>query len=255
MFDDFIRARALANNTARSYKHSFETLGVNPQSTRDELIAALDGLPGQGVKITALKSYYGWLVETGQRLDNPTVGLKLPRVTPSLEKGLSTEQYTALKESLEGEREVALVGLLFGSGLRANEVIALDWQDVEDGEVLIREAKHGSVGRVPINATTADALKALRRSDGPVFVSESNRSKGQRLSYTGLRKMIKEMGQRIGLELTCHDGRHTFVQMLVDNDVDMYLAAALTRHKDLRSLAPYADKVKYRNAVRVFRTL
>jgi len=251
MIDQFLQSKALAPNTERSYRYSLTMLAVSPLSTRDDLLEALDGQRALGVKITALKSYYGWLQESGQRLDDPTKGLKLPRITPSVGKGLNPEELQGLYSALKTDREKALIGLLFGSGLRANEVIALNWGDLRWDEVLIHKAKHGSTGCVPMSKMTIEALEALPKAEStdPIFVSESNRSLGQRLSYTGLHLMVKQMGERVGIQgLTPHDGRHTFIHGLVKSGMDAFLATSLTRQKDIRSYTVYADAVRYETA-------
>ena len=64
--------------------------------------------------------------------------------------------------------------------------------------------------------------------DDPLFVSCSNRNQGQRLSYEGIYKIIKDLAKAAGLEdIHPHRGRHTFISNMVENGVDAYLAMEL----------------------------
>lgn len=147
--------------------------------------------------LSSLKSFYAWLKLAGYVLENPMVAVSVPRPAAAESQNLEGFQVDALVKALEsrGEtaaRDAAIVCLLFFAGLRANEVSGLNVGDFNGAEVIIKEAKHDSTGRVPVNRQTDEAIReylmerwiqsqgALCEAD-PMFVSHSPKTRGQRL--------------------------------------------------------------------------
>ena len=158
------------------------------------------------------------------------------------------------------ERDAAILCLLFYCGLRASEVSGLNVGDYNGVEVLIREAKHDSIGRVPVNDQTDQALRdyLLQRwvenngelgETDPLFISYSNKSWGQRLGYQGIYYLVKAIARDAGIEnIHPHRGRHTFASRLIEDGMDAYLAMQLTRHRSVQAFKTYSQKVRYEAA-------
>jgi integrase/recombinase XerD len=215
--------------------------------------------------LSSLKSFYTWLKLAGYVVENPMTAVSVPRPPEAEGKNLEGYQVDALVKALteQGEtatRDAAIVCLLFFAGLRANEVSGLNVGDYNGVEVLIREAKHGSTGRVPVNRQTDEAIReylmerwiqsqeTLSESD-PMFVSHSPKTRGQRLGYQGIYYMVKDLGQAAGLEnIHPHRGRHTFASRLIEDGMDAYLAMQLTRHRSVQAFKTYSNKVRYQAA-------
>jgi integrase/recombinase XerD len=121
-------------------------------------------------------------------------------------------------------RDRALFSVLL-HGLRAEELSRLNVEDYVNGELVIKVAKRDSKGEVPLTKLgiqDLDAYLAWRRSgegelglDSPLFVSCSNRSMGQRLSYWGIRHVMDDLAEKTGIDLHSHRGRHTFATNLI----------------------------------------
>jgi integrase/recombinase XerD len=215
--------------------------------------------------LSSLKSFYTWLKLAGYVVENPMTAVSVPRPAEAEGKNLEGFQVDALVKALEsrGEtaaRDAAIVCLLFFAGLRANEVSGLNVGDYNGVEVLIREAKHDSTGRVPVNRQTDEAIReyllerwvqtqgALNESD-PIFVSVGPKTMGQRLGYQGIYYMVKDLGKAAGLEnMHPHRGRHTFASQLIEDGMDAYLAMQLTRHQSVQAFKTYSNKVRYQAA-------
>jgi integrase/recombinase XerD len=201
----------------------------------------------------------------GYVVDNPMTAVSVPRPAEAESQNLEGFQVDALVKALDerGEtraRDAAIVCLLFFAGLRANEVSGLNVGDYNGVEVIVKNAKHDSTGRVPVNRQTDEAIReylmerwiqsqgSLSESD-PMFVSHSPKSLGQRLGYQGIYYMVKDLAKAAGLEnIHPHRGRHTFASRLIEDGMDAYLAMQLTRHRSVQAFKTYSNKVRYQAA-------
>lgn len=215
--------------------------------------------------LSSLKSFYTWLKLAGYVVDNPMTAVSVPRPAEAESQNLEGFQVDALVKALDerGEtraRDAAIVCLLFFAGLRANEVSGLNVGDYNGVEVIVKNAKHDSTGRVPVNRQTDEAIReylmerwiqsqdSLSESD-PMFVSHSPKSLGQRLGYQGIYYMVKDLAKAAGLEnIHPHRGRHTFASRLIEDGMDAYLAMQLTRHRSVQAFKTYSNKVRYQAA-------
>jgi integrase/recombinase XerD len=218
-----------------------------------------------GLALGSLKSFYRWLMLAGYVSDNPMTAVSVPRPPESEGKNLGGFQVEALVKALSdrgetAQRDAAIFCLLFFAGLRANEVSGLNVGDYNGVEVLIRQAKHDSAGRVPVNRQTDEAIRDYlgersRQKEGnlsesdPMFVSHSPKTRGQRLGYQGIYYMIKDLAKAAGLVgIYPHRGRHTFASKLIEDGMDAYLAMQLTRHRSVQAFKVYSNKVRYQAA-------
>jgi Phage integrase family len=179
----------------------------------------------------------------------------------------SADQVKALFEATtqRGEtatRDRALLWILL-HGLRAGEVEALNVGDFDGKRVTIREAKDDSVGQVPLLPEAVETLENylnLRHHAGeegeegsPLFLSASNNSKGQRLSYWGIYKVVKELAAIAGVKNSHpHRGRHTVATEMVSRGIDPLLAMQITRHKSPKSFERYSQRALQKQAEEQF---
>jgi integrase/recombinase XerD len=160
------------------------------------------------------------------------------------------------------QRDLAILWLLL-HGLRAREAEALNVGDFDGKRVMIREAKDDSVGQVPLLPQAIEGLEGylnLRRCGGegveegsPLFLSESNRSKGQRLSYWGMYTVVKELAAIARVKNSHpHRGRHTVATEMVSRGIDPLLARQITRHKSEKSFERYSKRALQKQAEEQF---
>ncbi|KAI9130006.1 tyrosine-type recombinase/integrase [Acaryochloris sp. CCMEE 5410] len=279
--EQFLTLKNLAANTRRNYERHLRqfSLWVNKdwhQITLNDLKRYKTYLESGrqlkqgsvGAVLIAIKSFFSWLIKAGYIEDNPSAAISIP-VTPETEgKNLELFQVEALFEALEGRsteiRDRAILCLMIYAGLRAEEISLLNAGDYNGVEIAIRQAKHGSVGKVPVDDQTDAALRANLRvrmtdcegemtADDPMFASTSHRNKGQRLGYEGIYKMVKALAQDAGWpDIHPHKGRHTYASQLIENGMDAYLAMTLMRQRSVKAFEVYSQKVRYRTAKGVF---
>lgn len=279
--EQFLTLKNLAANTRRNYERHLKqfSLWVNKdwhQITLNDLKRYKTYLESGrqlkqgsvGAVLIAIKSFFSWLIKAGYIEDNPSAAISIP-VTPETEgKNLELFQVEALFEALAGRtteiRDRAILCLMIYAGLRAEEISLLNAGDYNGVEITIRQAKHGSVGKVPVDDLTDEALRANLRvrmvdcegrmaADDPMFASTSHRNKGQRLGYEGIYKLVKALAQDAGWpDIHPHKGRHTYASQLIENGMDAYLAMTLMRQRSVKAFAVYSQKVRYRTAKGVF---
>ncbi|MGB8699555.1 MAG: tyrosine-type recombinase/integrase [Thermosynechococcaceae cyanobacterium] len=281
--EQFLGMRNLAANTKRNYDRQlryfmdwadkdWHTVTLNDlKQYKAHLEDKGLGLSSIGAYLTALKSLLSWMTKAGFLDKNPAAALEIPAAPAAQGKNLEGHVVNALFDALSlrgyGElRDRAILCLLVRAGLRAEEVSALNVGHYNGVEVNVVQAKHASVGRVPVDHETHTALvdyltvrwietQEQLGPDDPLFVSYSNRNKGERLGYEGIYKMVKDLAKAAGLEgIHPHRGRHTFIANLVENGVDAYLAMELSRQRSLKAYRGYSQKVRYQAAKTAFLT-
>jgi site-specific recombinase XerD len=216
--------------------------------------------------LRTLKSFYRWMLLSGYVSADPTIGVQQERLPDPVAKDLEDEEVLRIYEAISLSRSVLRDRALFSvllHGLRAEEVCRLNVGDYGNGELLIRVAKWDSTGEVPLTKLGIQDLDAYldwRRSqeeellpDTPLFVSCSNRSKGERLTYWGVRHVMDDLAMKTGIDLHSHRGRHTFAtNLIVKYELDPALAMELTRHRDVRSFRRYTNRKNKVAAKRAF---
>jgi integrase/recombinase XerD len=175
----------------------------------------------------------------------------MPAVDEDIMPALSTADIRALWPATKTPLERAVMLLLLDTGIRAFELVALDYGDIDfaTGEVQVRRGK-GKKGRIVyIGAKT---LKHLRRylmrrgqsgPDDPLFLARDNSKK--RLGISGLTKMIRALGKRAGISpCTCHMFRRTFALESLRSGMNVFILQRLMGHKDLKVLLHYLALVE-----------
>ena len=189
-------------------------------------------------RLGTLKNFYDWLQQTEGLTNERRLSMPAPVKRISVERvaPLSlTEQQSLLEAVLQdsNQRDRALMMLLMYTGLRAGELCALRWADVEIGseqaQLRVRLVKSHRDRRLVLPPEVRAALLALGYqasvgSQAPVFV-------GQRGGMTpqGVQNVVRKYARRAGLKnLTPHRLRHTYVRRLIEQGVSREQIAALT---------------------------
>ncbi|QZD89337.1 tyrosine recombinase [Qipengyuania aurantiaca] len=263
--DDFLAMlaaeRGAAHNTLLAYGRDLnqaeELLGGKLASATPAQLAKL----GQGWsslapatlarKISALRQFFGFLVDEGEREDDPTHALPRPATRRPLPKILSHAQVEALFARAEDEaasdrpqavRLLAMLELLYGSGLRASELVSLPLSAVpRDEPFLTVTGKGGQARLVPVSTRAKQALSrwlALRpQGSNYLFPSRSGH-----LTRIRLYQMLKELAARAGLppdKLSPHVLRHAFATHLLEGGADLRALQTLLGHADIATTQIY----------------
>lgn len=255
--------RGAAANTLAAYRRDLagaeEAIGDLAAAPRDA-VASLAGewatLAPASVarKASALRQFFGFAMDEGWRRDDPSGALPAPRTRRPLPKVLGHDQITALFARAEEEatgddpralRQLALIELLYGSGLRATELVALPLSAVpRDAPFLTITGKGGQVRLVPVGAR---ALEALARWVAVRPVLPASRylfpsKKGLHLSRVRLFQLIKALSARAGLDpaaISPHVLRHAFATHLLEGGADLRVLQMLLGHADIATTQIY----------------
>lgn len=175
--------------------------------------------------------------------------------------GLTEEEVARICEYLQTQdgsfksaRLRALVSLLLFQGLRQIEICRLDFSDIDlaSGTINVLGKGRNDKEHIHLHKTTTKALRSYSRAShtkyGPAFYSLNGRNKGQRLTTRGLRQIIQNLFNELGIEKTVHGSRHFFTTELIKHyKSDLTTVARFTRHNSLEMLTVYNDEIASEN--------
>ncbi len=198
---------------------------------------------GINTTLAAARSFLRWAYENGQILQDLGVLVVTPYVL-TLPKPLSEEEALRLIEAAKDARVRAILELLYGTGLRSAEAVALDLGEVDLlAQLLTVRCGKGGKGRVvPFGARVREALRAYLCERPPqgeaLFLSARG---GRRLSRAGLGWLVQRAGKRAGIEslVSPHRLRHSFATHLLRNGASIRHIQALLGHASLNSTQVY----------------
>lgn len=253
--------RGAAANTLSAYRRDLagaaEAIGTLATASRDD-IARLsqvyaDLAPSSlARKSSALRQFFGFLVDEGIRQDDPSGALPRPKARRPLPRLLSHDEVGALfgkaeedarAGTPEGLRMLALVELLYGSGLRATELVSLPLASVpRDAPFLTIVGKGGVQRMVPVSARATKALGdwLAARGRGGRFIFPSPR--GGHLSRVRLFQLLRDLALRAGLDpekVSPHVLRHAFATHLLEGGADLRVLQTLLGHADIATTQIY----------------
>lgn len=253
--------RGAASNTLAAYRRDLERAGeiVGPlaDATRTDLARlgqAWSALAPSTVarKASALRQFYGFLVDEGLREDDPSPALPRPAARRPLPRILSHDEvgilFARAEEDARGDapaavRMLTLLELLYGSGLRATELVSLPLAAVpRDAPFLTITGKGGQTRMVPVSGRARSALSrwlALRPTGGR-YVFPSRR--GKHLTRIRLFQLLKSLATSAGLDaekVSPHVLRHAFATHLLEGGADLRVLQSLLGHADIATTQIY----------------
>lgn len=201
--------------------------------------------------VVAARGLHRFLAREGLAPEDVAAGVGAPSTGRSLPKALSVEQVERLLEAPVGQepaalRDRAMFELLYGAGLRISELIAIDVDDLDRPEQLVRVRGKGGKDRVvPYGAAAATTIdtwlvrgRPLTAPSGPaLFVN----SRGGRLSRQGVWKILKGHADRAGIaaDVSPHTLRHSFATHLLDGGADVRAVQELLGHASVTTTQIY----------------
>jgi integrase/recombinase XerD len=203
--------------------------------------------------LSAVRGLYRFLLAAGEIRRDPTEHLESPRPPRRLPRTLSVEDAAALVESPdlsapEGLRDRAMLELLYASGLRASECLALRLEDLNIAAGYVTATGKGNRQRlVPVGAQALKWVERYVLTSRPAFVKRSDPGAlfvnryGRPLSRQALWMMIKRAGRRAGVRSTVspHTLRHSFASHLLERGADLRSVQAMLGHADIATTQIY----------------
>ena len=207
--------------------------------------------------VASLRSFYGYLLRRGWVRDDPAKGIvpgkvtrKLPQILTSKEVELFLEQPD--RTDPKGIRDHAMLELLYATGIRVSELIALDVNSLNLTGGFLRCGAPGKERIIPLYATAVKALERYLKEvrpqliDGPQEEALFVNMNGGRMSRQGFWKIIKHYREKAGIqkEITPHTQRHSFAAHLLENGADLRSIQEMLGHADISSTQIYAQVIK-----------
>jgi integrase/recombinase XerC len=197
--------------------------------------------------LSALRSFFKYLMREGTLESNPARGVATPRREKHLPSVLQSSEIASLFEipdlsSSLGIRDRAWLELLYASGLRISELVGIDIDDIELRARLVKVRGKGSKERiVPFGSKAADAIRAyldVRSSEeDALFVNY----RGQRITVRSVRRLFNTYVRAASLRagISPHTLRHSFATHLLNAGADLRAIQELLGHASLSTTQKY----------------
>ena len=214
-------------------------------------------------RLAAIKSLFNYLYNFEKIKDNPAMHLRTPKTDKNLPVIVRENDIVSLMEEpiknpitneIEGERDHAILEMLYATGLRLSELLSINICDIDRKSELVKVLGKGGKERiVPIGKVALNSieryLKKLGKSirsnyEDPLFVNK----RGKRLPKRTLQRRIKKYLEVTMGGGTVHTLRHTFATHLVNSGADILTVKELLGHSSLSSTQHYTrlnlEKIK-----------
>jgi len=209
-------------------------------------------------KLSTLRSFFKYLIKEGIVSSNPAKNVSTPKVEKPLPSTLSVDEVFRLIDSPKEteskkrsefskkgiQRDIAILELLYSSGLRVSELVGLNISQLDLDLGLVRVMGKGRKERiVPVGKKACEALKDYLKErgkingEGPLFINKM----GQRLSSRSVGRLVKRYSLISGIfrKVTPHSLRHSFATHLLDGGADIREIQEMLGHSSLSTTQRY----------------
>ena len=254
--------RAMSPNTVASYCSDIEKFLLWFDADPDKVLPdnILDYLSSrrqlsersQSRMLSALRSFYNWMLVEGYVEENPCDKVDMPKLGVYLPSVLSVEEVAAIIESVKrtdwmGLRDMAILEVLYGCGLRVSEAVGLRISGLYLDEGFIRVIGKGNKERlVPLGEMACGSIRnyldvrpapADSVSDDILFLNRFGKS----FSRVSMFKLVKKQALLAGVtkEISPHTFRHSFATHLVENGADLRVVQEMLGHESITTTEIY----------------
>jgi integrase/recombinase XerD len=259
--------KGLARNTVQSYERDIRKLAVHlkagrtplPRVTEDVLTgfvrkASQAGLSARSLArlISALRSFFRFLVLIGFVKRDPSARLTTPSTWLALPKFLTVGEVEALLKAPDatkahGIRDRAMLEVLYGSGLRVSELATLKAAEVNLGDgFLVCRGKGGKERIVPLGRSACDAVRRWLAEVRPLVDGEEREElflsrRGRPFTRQGLWKLLRQHAATAGLgaKISPHVLRHSFATHLLERGADLRSVQLMLGHSQITTTQIY----------------
>ncbi|MGY5452239.1 site-specific tyrosine recombinase XerD [Agarivorans sp. MS3-6] len=257
----------LADNTLNSYRNDLQQLAsfLALKDIKLELATAIELQSfiasryelGQKTstaarQLSSLRRFYRFLVQQQFRADDPTALLTQPKLEKKLPGTLSEAEVDALLAEPQIEdpiqhRDLAMLEVLYATGLRVTELVSLQMEQVSLRQGLVRVIGKGGKERlVPLGEQAVDSIEQYLRQARPMLLnSESDvlfpSSRGRQMTRQTFWHRIKRYASLAGIasDISPHTLRHAFATHLLNHGADLRVVQMLLGHSDLSTTQIY----------------
>ena len=273
-FEDYLKnVKGASDNTLSSYLRDVRQLGsyldghtdeTLESATAEELEEYTTWMKAQGKSvptisrgIASIKNFYKFMVLNKYADENPAMGLVPEKAVQKLPQILTGKEVEKLLEQpectdLKGYRDKAMLELLYATGIRVSELIALNVNDVNTSAGIIRCKSHDKERIIPLYPAAIRAIAEYVEFIRPQMISSPDEQSlfvnvgGERMSRQGFWKIIKtyQVKAQIDKPITPHTLRHSFAAHLLENGADLRSIQEMLGHADISSTQIYSQLVK-----------
>ena len=271
--DSLIAERGLAKNTVDANRLDLVRLAADLDEAGADVLAAsppalqahvrrlrAGGLAPRSISraLASIRGFYAFLVELGERADNPAVHLVSPKNLRRLPRVLSEDQVEALLSAPDvgdplGVRDRAMLELLYASGLRVSELVGLRLPQLRlDQGFLVAFGKGSRERIVPVGERAEAWLGRYLSDERPqmvrgrceaVFVGRL----GKGMTRQNFWKRLRRYGLEVGLdEVSPHVLRHSFASHLLEHGADLRAVQMMLGHADISTTQIYTHIHQHR---------
>lgn len=199
------------------------------------------------IRLSAVKSFFAYLIEEGFISLNPTIGIKGPKKKTTKPPNFPSETIFHLRDATKDNLRLrTLVEVLYCTGVRVTELINIKLQDVslEDNLILITKAKRKIQRFVPFTHECQYLLKLYIESrknqdDCPYLFINHHK---QQITRQGVSYLLKSItGTNLETNIHAHIFRHSLASRLIDMDAELQIVADILGHKNLNNVTIYAQ--------------
>jgi integrase/recombinase XerD len=265
--------KKLSVNTLQSYKRDIEQyiiylyekdISMLSDTDRATVLSYLLKLKGIGRSpptisrcLASIRSFYKYSTKNNivsadptEDLESPKVERKPPKILTKKEVELLLEQPNC--EEMKGSRDKAMLELLYATGIRVSELIAINLLDVDIKEGYITCNFNGKTRILPVGKLAIEALVTYLEGARANLVKDDSEDalfvnlNGSRITRQGFWKIIKyyKNQARITKDITPHTLRHSVAAHLLQNGADMKSIQQFLGHSDISSTQIYAQLIK-----------
>lgn len=204
-------------------------------------------------KIATLRSFHKWMEKAGFTSNNPMTLVKTPKQARRLPKAITVDQVEKLlaapsDNDMLGARDRAILEMLYSTGIRVSEVVAINRGDLDLEAGLLKVKGKGrreravpvgshALGSVARYILRAESERVPMGAENALFVNKL----GSRLSSRSVRRKVSKYLKIAGLDpdISPHTIRHSFATHLLDNGADLRAVQELLGHQSLSSTQVY----------------
>ena len=220
------------------------------------------GLSGRSVAryLSSIRSLYRYLVDQGQIVADPSAHLDSPGRWKTLPKFLTFDEVDQLlsapvPQTPLGSRDLAMLQLLYATGLRVSELIAVRLADLDAKLGIVRTVGKGDKTRlVPVGRTALDAIESYVDQHRRVILKQASSeflfvtSLGTSMTRQAFWKLLRKYGLVAGIDkrITPHVLRHSFATHLLERGADLRSLQLMLGHADISTTQIYTHVLRAR---------
>ena len=202
--------------------------------------------------LATIRAFYQFLIRTKKVKEDPTIGVKSPKVEKKIPSILTSEEVELLLDQpktvdLKGIRDKAMLEFAYATGMRVTEIISLEISDVNLDQSYVVCRSRYKARNIPLGSISLKALRDYVEKARPILIKDDNETalfvniNGKKLTRQGFWKIVKYYKEQAHIEkdITPHVLRHSFATHLLQNGADLKAIQTMLGHSDISSTQVY----------------